>query len=62
MNPNDVSYLFDVVVTTTRLFKSENILSFETLVIPVIIALSRYGFVLNVALKRLLVKFASSSQ
>ena len=73
-----------MVVTTTRLFKSEKILSFDivsalaeplevcianfltaeysAVVIPVIIALSRYGFVLKAALKRLLVNATSSTQ
>ena len=41
-------YFFDVVVTTSRLLRSEKMDSLLTLVIPVMIALSRYGFVLNV--------------
>ena len=62
VKPNAVSYFGDNVVITSRLFRSLKILSLDTLVIPVIIALSRYGFVLNVALKKLRVNATSSSQ
>ena len=62
VNPKLVSYFCDIVVTMSRLFKSENILSFETLVIPVIMALSRYGFVLKVELKKPLVNVTIFSQ
>ena len=62
VNPNAVAYLSEVVVTTSRLFKSEKIDSLLTLVIPVIIPRSSHGFVLKVELKRLLVKATSSSQ
>ena len=62
VNPKHVLYLSDVVVTTARLFKSENIDSFDTLVIPVITARSRYGLVLKVELKKLLMKDVNSSQ
>ena len=41
----------EVVVITVRLFRSENTDSLETRVIPVIIARSRWRFVLNVELK-----------
>ena len=53
VKPKLVLYSSFVVVITLRLFKSEKILSFDTLVIPVIMALSRYGFVFNVELKKL---------
>ena len=62
VNPKLDSYSSDVVVTTFKLFKSENTDSFDTLVMPVIIALSRYGLVLNVALKKFLIKAMNSSQ
>ena len=54
--------LSDVVVTTSGLLRSENIDSLLTLVIPVIIPLSRYGLVLNVELNILLVKDTISGQ
>ena len=53
---------FEVVVTTAKLFKSEKIDSLLTLVIPVITARSKYGFVLNIELNKLLVKDTNSSQ
>ena len=62
VKPNAVSYFVDNVVTTSRLLRSLKMLSFDTLVIPVIIALSRYGFVLKVELNKLLVNPTSSSQ
>ena len=43
VKPNLSSYFFEVVVTTSRLLRSEKMDSLLTLVIPVIIALSRYG-------------------
>ena len=62
VKPKAVLYLSEVVVTTARLLRSENIDSLETLVMPVITARSRYGFVLNVALKRLLINAVNLSQ
>ncbi len=62
VNPKQEAYLFELIVTTLRLFKSENMDSLLTLVIPVITACSRYGLVLNVALNRFLVKETISSQ
>ena len=62
VKPKQSAYLSDVVVTTSRWFRSEKMDSLLTLVIPVIIARSSHGFVLNVALNRLLVKEACSSK
>ena len=62
VNPKHVSYILLVVDTILKLFKSENMLSLDILVIPVIIALSRYGLVLNVALKKTRIKPTISSQ
>ena len=62
VNPKLSAYISDVVVTTARLFKSEKMDSLLTRVIPVIIALSRYGLVLNVELNRFLVNETNSSQ
>ena len=62
VKPKHFEYSSLVTVITLRLFKSLKMLSLETLVIPVIIARSRYGFVLKVELKRLLVNATSSSQ
>ena len=62
VNPKLSAYAFDVVVITTRLFKSENTDSRLTLVIPVIRARSKNGFVLKLALNRLLVNDTSCSQ
>ena len=45
VKPNEVAYFSEVVVTTSRLFRSEKIDSLLTLVIPVMSPLSRYGFV-----------------
>ena len=62
VKPKQSAYCSDVVVTTTRLFKSEKTDSFETLVIPVIIARSIYGLVLKVEFSNPLIKFTNSSQ
>ena len=68
VNPNEALYFSEVVVTTSRLFKSENTdsnASQEAMlmrVIPVIIALSSQGLVLNEELKIPLIKEAISSQ
>ncbi len=62
VKPKEVAYLADVVVMTSMLFKSEKMDSLLTLVMPVMIPRSRYGFVLNVALNRLLVKETSFFQ
>ena len=62
VKPKLVLYSSDVVVTTLRLLRSENIDSFETRVMPVITALSRYGFVLNVLLNILRKNEVNSSQ
>ena len=50
------------MVTTSGLLKSEKMDSLLTLVIPVINAFFRYGFVLNVALNSFLIKETISSQ
>ena len=62
VNPNESSYISELVVTTLRLLRSENIDSLLTLVIPVITALSRYIFILKVELNRLLMNEANSCQ
>ena len=62
VKPKQLEYSSLVTVITFKLLRSENILSLDTLVIPVIIARSKYGFVLKVELKRLLVNPTSSSQ
>lgn len=49
VKPNASVYWSEVVLTTLRLFKSENIDSLDTRVIPVINARSSELFVLNVA-------------
>lgn len=54
VKPNAVAYFSEVVVTTSRLFRPEKILSLEILVMPVINPRYRYGLVLKVLLKRLL--------
>lgn len=51
LKANAVSNRFDVV-TTTKLLKSEKIDSLLTLVIPVIMARSKWEFSLNVLSKR----------
>lgn len=43
INPKQSVYLFEVEVTTARLFRSENMDSLLTRVIPVIMARSRYA-------------------
>ena len=52
----------DVVVITFRLFRSENMDSLLTRVIPVMIARSNHGFVLNAAFNRLRINTVSSFQ
>ena len=44
VKPKESVYLSEVVVTTSRLFRSEKMDSLLILVIPVMIALSKYGF------------------
>ncbi len=62
VNPKVSSYLFCVVVTTSRLFKSEKMLSLLTRVIPVKIARSRQSFVLKVRWNKFVIKATSASQ
>ena len=62
VNPKKSAYFSEVIVTTSRLFRSEKIDSLLTRVIPVMIARSRKGFVLNVELKRTLMKSTISCQ
>ena len=61
VKPKEVAYLSEVVVTTSRLFRSENIDSLLTRVIPVMMARSSHGLVLNAELNMLLVNATSSS-
>ena len=62
VKPKIVAYLLEVVVTTSRLFKSEKILSLLTFVIPVKIARPKNGFVLKVELNKFLVNATILSQ
>ncbi len=68
VKPKLSAYCSDVDVTTVKLFRSENIDSnasqeaMLTLVIPVMMARSRYGFVLNVALNRFRINSTISLQ
>lgn len=62
MKPKAVAYASDVVAMTSRLLRSEKILSFEILVIPVMMPRQRQRLVLNVLLKKLLRKSAASFQ
>ena len=62
VKPKLSAYCSDVDVTTVKLFRSENIDSLLTRVIPVMMARSRYGFVLNVALNRFRINSTISLQ